>query len=513
MKRKHIYIWLPLLLGFIACGVFVTILNNAFSDWANEPSPEEGATLAAKKLLGFAERYPSGKMPLDVVPSNLWVDETCWEYLQWAVQDSHGKYQVSVWENGTRQFRDVDDLTVQVGFANGRRIHLGYYEGGLFGRCPEVSASTPLLPIPTATSLTITNATHPPATPLPSKTSALITAETTSGVIEGRIYAWVNPGYYFTIEQPFYGHGVENNLPNVLDPTHAIKLAFAPYSEQVAYLTINEQAELWVANLDLSRVERVWRDETSWLGANPNADNLRLTWGPQDKSVILISQAPALRTLIYHLPSQHVEQFSGVCDQIGIPPTFQQVTLACVDQTNRTRLLLPGDGSEELSAFGTIPATSRVQSWAFSPDGGQVVYAAQESTILVSDVNGKTKTLLVTYEHQLCCGFDFTRDNLQWSQDGKQLLVYGKGPGAQVAGWHVLDAATGTAVAQAWADRLRTPFDAILSPNGLFVLTSYIDSDQAYRYMALVSLLTGEVVEINEGTVDLVKWDDAGLQK
>lgn len=334
--------------------------------------------------------------------------------------------------------------------------------------------------------------------------------------IDGRIYAWVAPGSYFSIKVPFYGHGVETSLPNVLGPNRAILPAFAPYSDRIAYLTIKGHPELWVADLDLTQVERIWIDETNWLGEIQSRDYLKLAWGPQDNSIILSNLAATPRTVVYNFTSKTVKRISGTCDQIGLPPIFQQLTLVCLDEASSSQLYLAGGGNQETFSSASGLLTTVVQNWSFSPDGNRVLYVTKQNDLMMSTVDGQHMNLPLTYNPPICCGIELMRDDLQWSQDGTRLLVYGKGPNAKNPRWYVLDATTGEPVwatspkdvVRALENQLSAAFDMTLSPDGLWLVTSYFDMDEASRYTAIISLTTGQKIEISEGTVDLLKWVD-----
>jgi hypothetical protein len=374
-------------------------------------------------------------------------------------------------------------------------------------------SSTPDLPIAMSTPHPAIHTLQPTYTEQPEPSTVV---KPHASEIDGRIYAWIDGGYYFSIREPFNGHGLETIIPNALDPNQAILLAFAPYSDRIAYLTIANHAELWIADLDLSKVEKVWIDDIGWLGEIQSRDYLQLAWGPRDNSVILTSMASTPRTVLYNITTKTAERISGACDQIGLPPVFKQPTLVCIDKTSSSRFYLPGDGTQEVFSTGIILPTTAVQNWAFSPDGTRVLFATEQNNLGVTSDDGRQMSLPYTYHPPVCCGIELMRDDLQWSQDGTRLLTYGREPKAKNPRWYVLDANLGEPVwtaspedvVRALENQLSVAFDMALSPDGLWIVTSYFDKEEASRYMAIISLTTGQEIEINESTVDLLIWVD-----
>jgi hypothetical protein len=93
-------------------------------------NPIEDAVTSSKKLLEYATNYPTEEMPRNDIPSYLWVTDDCWELLQRTITENGKSYRVTAYKNGP-DFRDVNDIISQIDFSTGRRILIGYYEGGL----------------------------------------------------------------------------------------------------------------------------------------------------------------------------------------------------------------------------------------------------------------------------------------------------------------------------------------------------------------------------------------------
>lgn len=113
--------------GVVVCRVIVGAVNyDAY----------EAAIQATERLLSYIREYPTDSLPLDELPSYLWVREDCWTLLQEAMIQNSGQYSLTARYNGI-PYRPVDDILVRVDFADGRQVEVLFYQGGLVG-CSEV---------------------------------------------------------------------------------------------------------------------------------------------------------------------------------------------------------------------------------------------------------------------------------------------------------------------------------------------------------------------------------------
>jgi hypothetical protein len=115
----------------IILGGLSAVFIKLFAQITIRSNPIEDAITLSEKLIDYATAYPIGKIPYNDIPSNLWVEEDCWELLQRVVNENGKTYQVTAYKNGIGDFRPVDDIIAQIDFSNGKRILIGYYEGGL----------------------------------------------------------------------------------------------------------------------------------------------------------------------------------------------------------------------------------------------------------------------------------------------------------------------------------------------------------------------------------------------
>jgi len=252
------------------------------------------------------------------------------------------------------------------------------------------------------------------------------------------------------------------------------------------------------------------------MGRSFDEDHIQLEWGPGDQSIIItLTDETSQRTILYHLASTVVEKIEGACNEVGLPPEYLQPTLICRDNVSQLRVQLAGDGSwEEFTPEASYPPTTKIQSWSFSPEGKRVLFITNQNEIVLAGEDGRKVKLPFTYKPTLCCGLYPMREDLQWSQAGERLLVHAKGSNEPATRWQILDITSNgvkpfprsESVNEILQDKLGTPFDMVFSPDGLWVATSYVNMSEARRYMAIISLTTGQIVEISEGTADLLKW-------
>jgi hypothetical protein len=92
--------------------------------------PYEASISRTKRFIEWVKQYPAQDLPKDVVPNNLWNDE-CWELLQSIDLENSDEFEYKAFDNGTWQFRDVEDILVHVQISNDIVIQFVYYQGGL----------------------------------------------------------------------------------------------------------------------------------------------------------------------------------------------------------------------------------------------------------------------------------------------------------------------------------------------------------------------------------------------
>lgn len=127
-------------MSVIVCGLLVWLLN------AQVPSekidtPKESALQQTEQILRAAQRYPTGSLPKENLPSYLWVGEDCWRFLQEAMVQSSNRYTITIEqsfnsEDSPISSRAMIEIFILVNFASGRRGEILYYQGGLTG-CRE----------------------------------------------------------------------------------------------------------------------------------------------------------------------------------------------------------------------------------------------------------------------------------------------------------------------------------------------------------------------------------------
>jgi hypothetical protein len=146
------------------------------------------------------------------------------------------------------------------------------------------------------------SASSPSSTPTPTidcPDSSLENSEQGNSNISGNIYFWNKlPSYYATYD-PERGstslRKVEPVSPDRPGPNQGFFSAFSQYSQEIAYLITNSHGfvELWISDLGLCKVEKIWEDKEQWLGDASKTqwdEQVWITWGPNDLSLILSSK-------------------------------------------------------------------------------------------------------------------------------------------------------------------------------------------------------------------------------
>ncbi len=122
------------ILAFVFIAPFV-VCAIGFSYDAKQEAIDE-----TEQLLSAAMKYSSGPLPQNEIPSNMWVNEGCWSFLQDSMLKSSGTHTTTITyynqDDPNYHFRDVDEMFLQVDFAAAPSAFVRFYEGGLQGCSP-----------------------------------------------------------------------------------------------------------------------------------------------------------------------------------------------------------------------------------------------------------------------------------------------------------------------------------------------------------------------------------------
>jgi hypothetical protein len=318
-----------------------------------------------------------------------------------------------------------------------------------------------------------------------------------------------------------------------LAPAHAVDLAFSQYSRQVAYLTSalspeTEGRELWIADLDLQNIQKVWKDDNLWLGDIKRIwafHESQMTWGVNDRYIILVSNHPDTKghIVVFDTQTKSAYLWIGSCNLLARSSTNGEIEVWCTIQLEgiQSYALLSSTGVRQSKQPPKL-IIADAQAWRFSPDGKQVLYLDKNSRWhnATSQAYKKALILPVTYtDNPIYTGPDVI--NLQWTLDSKRVLVYGLPNDRSlcpqtydtISGyndrpcWFIFDAETGKIV---WrptpeiGDALGAPIEHVnfdynmaISPDGKWLAASvgnyYIG--QLYQLL-LISLADGKAQEI-----------------
>ncbi|MDH5507892.1 MAG: hypothetical protein OEZ02_11795 [Anaerolineae bacterium] len=348
---------------------------------------------------------------------------------------------------------------------------------------------------------------------------------------DGFIYAWYFGGPQSSYYKLDLGKSWRNNISRVGEdsiigpfPTRASALAFSRYSQQIAYIMHTDRQEVWLADVQLNQIICLWVDQAEWLGEITLDEHVEIMWGPQDKSLIIHSLIDTPRALAIDLSSGQVHKISGFCDQIARSPVTGKMGIWCLEKESEATIALTGDGS--IKVFSSAPDVdfTPVSDWVYSPSGDRLLYANEQNEILVISDEGKTLILPIAYDPPECCGITGPKRELQWSQDGNFLLVYGTNNINGTLTWHIVDSQSGEII---WTEDIISIMhaldiktdhedigicvicggqDAVISPNGKWFVSSYFVA--GYRFSVLTSTTTGKSYQIGEGLLIYFSWVD-----
>ena len=355
----------------------------------------------------------------------------------------------------------------------------------------------------------------------------------------GNIYSWDPYPFGYLLYDPNVGlmsvqelKPVRTNLPG---PNLGFAVAFSAYSQKIAYLVTNSDGfiELWIADLDLCHVERIWEDIEQWIGdasEYPLESHAHITWGPSDNSLIITSHDKDSHIAVYSFPNEALNLWSGECNQIILNTNSKQWTTVCSlnDEENFNYAILEVDGSIRLlSTLDDNPIT--IIDWAFSPDQHQVVFSTQYYSLFLADSNGEIMQLPISWDENIVNSFHMDyRRGLQWSLDGANILVFGyeasgeycpigislvTGESYEQPCWFLLDAQSSEIVW--WLKReqieqyfpwegLYTDYEAALSPDNKWIAMFYMHAPICEAL--IVSLESGRIKEIGNFVHTKIHW-------
>ncbi|MBN1668313.1 MAG: hypothetical protein JW862_14565 [Anaerolineales bacterium] len=344
--------------------------------------------------------------------------------------------------------------------------------------------------------------------------------------------------HLYLFYEPLWGSANPHPLhpvdPETPGPSQAFSFAFSNYSEQSAYLVRNEQTgliELWMADLDLCQIQRLWVDAATWFGDYSTLGEtavLKVRWGPGDKS-ILITQPDSDHVLIHSLSSGQDMLWSGACDRIVRSPISGRLALGCLpgEAGGEDGLVVETDGSLQSEAIQQ-DLLMQVLDWSFSPDSSRVSFANAEPYEVnklkvnfyktgIMEQDGSFLELPITWtdwrmDDDFYDFYNYKR-TMQWARDGSKLLVVGLDRMLDVDAcpqdgrpcWFMLDAHSGAIQwylthketefsAEEW-EEVEFLYEAALSPDGKWV-AMFFDWRAPFKYFVAISLDTNQAIDL-----------------
>lgn len=320
-------------------------------------------------------------------------------------------------------------------------------------------------------------------------------------------------------------------------PDNLLSFAFAQFANQFAYWVGGAQGQLWLADLDNRHPRLIFADKSGQYGHFREGEGIALTWSPDDMHLIVEVSDHSAPDLIYHVQSGRLEAWPWNCDRVGVSPRSQRLAMWCSSDTDQSRFAIIEWGGE-IWYSDQAPTTEVVRAvkirpgfyrawmrpWSWSPDGRQLAYFDQTDTggfLHIVDAAGQHLKVLPGGIQSLGQSTFLYPEDLQWSQDGRHLLVNANGSVAHpclsypnglylTRCWQVLDSDTG-AVLWTLGDSPNaipdltswTPLHAALSPDGNLVAMTL--TNRPFDTGFVVNIETGQVSGINS-PVNAMRW-------
>lgn len=118
--------WIILIIAVVACALLVCgVAATLFLD----NNPIDVVTNNTKQILTAAYSHPLGASQRDLLPSNLWIKEGCWQFIQEMGVRSSSNYTLTVpgiERDKVYSLFDPTELVVQASFSNGRQLLISF---------------------------------------------------------------------------------------------------------------------------------------------------------------------------------------------------------------------------------------------------------------------------------------------------------------------------------------------------------------------------------------------------
>jgi hypothetical protein len=360
--------------------------------------------------------------------------------------------------------------------------------------------------------------------------------------ISGNIYFWNKlPAYYATynLESGFTSlqelKPISAGLPG---PNQGFFLSFSQDSGQIAYLVTNPRgiAELWVADLRLCQVEKIWEDKDQWLGPTSKTqwdEQIWVFWGPNDLSLILSSNINRPHLTVISLVDKTVYQWSGICNQILQTLDSKEWAIGCSLQTEIEPFygIIYADGFIKETQVGETFIVTAID-WAFSPDGESLLYIDETYNFVILNRDGSSSTIPVFLNKEAFQFFrlDSLKRGIRWSNNGSRVFVFGYEPSNElcpddvsaVSGnlieqpcWFLIDPSNGEIVwwlkkdlveqFSIW-EGLFLYFEVAFSPDDQWIIMSL--RSNSLRQLVAISLETEEFVILGNFVTGNIEWGE-----
>lgn len=309
----------------------------------------------------------------------------------------------------------------------------------------------------------------------------------------------------------------------VVNPADSVALAFSNHSNQIAYLTLGDDFDLHVADLELndSVVNKV--ELPKWITAKIDmGEKIPMRWGPQDNTLLVINDEGGSDSIVYSIKENQMDYLADGCSTLVNIDSSLELWCELQNETDGY-LVLRGDGQLRRNSILPIDNSMPVKNVSFNNKGDKaLVETSSGETIVVMNTGDSVDIAIKPVD-----GSWSLPQSLYWFADDSLALVYGisdlcppffndiKGQYSERPCWHVVNPKTGeiiwhpteelaSAIDSTW-DRIDgTDYPAAISPDGKWLVLSLREG--GLRYTLITSLKTSQTQVIGDFEPAAMIW-------
>jgi hypothetical protein len=324
-----------------------------------------------------------------------------------------------------------------------------------------------------------------------------------------------------------------NGMPQGLGG--ALVTVVSHFSKQVAYwVRSGAGGELWIADLAYQHPQRIFVDKDGKYASQSSIayDKALLIWSPDDRYLMIDATLVGAPNMLYQVQDQKLETWPWECNELAISPQTNRLALWCRSTEGKSGFAsLEWNAAIRYSTAGPtnllaqrMPNESPTWAWSSSDSIAYFDSSDTQKRLFIADSGGVRSLLpgIAQFGSIVSYATEFSsRHLIQWSADGRRLLVYGQGKQCpqrhnaatgelqSYACWQVVDAQSGEIIwttldlVNLWPDKGMADTEiqsAIFSPDGNFVALGAYRGGPKYLVVASLATKTATIIENYNGT-------------